>query len=75
MLLTQLINKGVEAISALYPEGEAKEMVYAFLEHHIGTKRYTHIVEPGHEVAQEKALQAQRKARDQHSVQARPERS
>ena len=42
----------------LYPEGEAKEMVYAFLEHHIGTKRYTHIVEPGHEVAQEKALQA-----------------
>ena len=58
MLLKELINKGTETISALYPEGEAKEMVYAFLEHHIGTKRYTHIVEPGHEVAQEKALQA-----------------
>ena len=58
MLLTQLINKGVEAISALYPEGEAKEMVYAFLEHHIGTKRYTHIVEPAYEVEEDKALQA-----------------
>ena len=58
MLLTQLINKGVEAISALYPEGEAKEMVYAFLEHHLGTKRHTHIIEPAYEVSQEKALQA-----------------
>ncbi|MBR5834659.1 MAG: peptide chain release factor N(5)-glutamine methyltransferase [Bacteroidales bacterium] len=58
MLLTQLINKGVEAISALYPEGEAKEMVYAFLEHHVGTKRHTHIIEPAYEVPQEKALQA-----------------
>ena len=58
MLLTQLINKGVEAISALYPEGEAKEMVYAFLEHHVGTKRHTHIIEPAYEVPQEKALQS-----------------
>ena len=58
MLLTQLINKGVEAISALYPKGEAKEMVYAFLEHHLGTKRHTHIIEPAYEVSQEKALQA-----------------
>ena len=58
MLLTQLINIGVEAISALYPEGEAKEMVYAFLEHHVGTKRHTHIIEPAYEVPQEKALQA-----------------
>ena len=58
MLLTQLINKGVKAISSLYPEGEAKEMVYAFLEHHIGTKRHTHIIEPAYEVAEEKALQA-----------------
>lgn len=58
MLLTQLINIGVEAISVLYPEGEAKEMVYAFLEHHVGTKRHTHIIEPAYEVPQEKALQA-----------------
>ena len=58
MLLTQLIKKGVETISALYPEGEAKEMVYAFLEHHIGTKRHTHIIEPSYEVSEDRALQA-----------------
>jgi release factor glutamine methyltransferase len=58
MLLTQLIKKGVETISALYPEGEAKEMVYAFLEHHIGTKRHTHIIEPAYEVSEDRALQA-----------------
>lgn len=33
-------------------------MVYAFLEYHIGTKRYTHIVEPGYEVPEEKTLLA-----------------
>lgn len=58
MLLKELINKGTETISAQYPEGEAKEMVYAFLEHHLGTKRHTHIVEPAYEVTDEKALQA-----------------
>ena len=58
MLLKELINKGTETISALYPEGEAKEMVYAFLEHHLGTKRHTHIVEPAYEVTDEKAFQA-----------------
>ena len=46
MLLKELIIKGTETISSLYPDGEAKEMVYAFLEHHIGTKRHTHIIEP-----------------------------
>lgn len=58
MLLKVLINKGVEAISSLYPEGEAREMVYAFLEHHIGTRRHTHIVEPAYEVAHEEAESA-----------------
>ena len=58
MLLKVLINKGVEAISSLYPEGEAREMVYAFLEHHIGTRRHTHIVEPAYEVAHDEAESA-----------------
>ena len=49
MLLTQLIKEGVETISSLYPEREAREMVYAFLEYHIGTKRHTHVVEPEYE--------------------------
>ena len=58
MLLTQLIKRGVETVSELYPEGEAREMVFAFLECHIGTKRHTHIVEPAYEVSEEKAVQA-----------------
>ena len=33
-------------------------MVYAFLEHHIGTKRHTHIVEPRYEVSEEDASAA-----------------
>ena len=55
MLLKELIIKGTETISSLYPDGEAKEMVYAFLEHHIGTKRHTHIVEPMYEVVDDLA--------------------
>lgn len=58
MQLKELVKKGVETISTLYPEAEAKEMVYAFLEHHIGTKRHTHIVEPGYEVSEEDASAA-----------------
>ena len=58
MQLKELIKKGVETISTLYPKAEAKEMVYAFLEHHIGTKRHTHIVEPGYEVSEEDASAA-----------------
>lgn len=33
-------------------------MVYAFLEHHIGTKRHTHIIEPAYEVSDEAAADA-----------------
>ena len=58
MLLKELIIKGTETISSLYPDGEAKEMVYAFLEHHLGTRRHTHIIEPAYEVEEEKALEA-----------------
>jgi release factor glutamine methyltransferase len=51
-LLTQLIRIGVEEISSVYPEREAREMVYAYLEHRIGTKRHTHIVDPSFVVAE-----------------------
>ena len=56
--MTQVIGTGVEMISGVYPEREAREMVYAFLERHIGTKRHTHIVEPGYEVAEADASAA-----------------
>lgn len=55
MLLKQLITAGVEAISPLYPEREAREMVFMLLEHILGTKRHTHIVEPSYEVGEDQA--------------------
>lgn len=58
MLLKELINKGVETVSASFPEREAREMVFAFLEDHIGTKKHTHIIEPGYEVASEDVREA-----------------
>lgn len=58
MLLKELIDKGTSAISSLYPEREAKEMVYAFLESLLGTMRHTHIIEPGYTVAPEMADKA-----------------
>ena len=58
MFLKDLINKGAETVSTMYPEREAREMVFAFLEHQIGTRRHTHIVEPGYEVSEEDACKA-----------------
>ena len=46
MKLIELIRKGVETISELYPEGEAKEMVFAYMEDVFGFKRYKHVLEP-----------------------------
>ena len=52
MQLTQLIKIGVEKLSDLYPDQEAREIVFACLEHFVGTKRHTHIVEPQYEVSE-----------------------
>ena len=48
MYLKDLIRKGEELLSVMYPEGEAREMVFAYLEDVLGTKRHTHIVDPGY---------------------------
>ena len=55
MKLTELIKQGTSAISRLYPEREAREMVFAFLEHRLGTKRHTHILEPDYEISDDVA--------------------
>ena len=55
MLLKQLINIGIETISQMYPDREAREMVFMLLERKLGTRRHTHIVEPGYEVSDEDA--------------------
>lgn len=54
MLLRSLISKGVETVSAVYPEMEAREMVFILLEHVIGTKKHTHIIEPLFDVPDDK---------------------
>ena len=51
MKLIDLIKIGKETISVLYPEREAGEMVFAYLEEAIATKRHTHIIEPDYEIA------------------------
>ena len=51
MLLKDLIIKGIGTVSTLYPEDEAKEMVFILMECLLGTKRYTHIIEPSFNVA------------------------
>ena len=54
MYLKELIIKGNETVSVAYPEREAKEMVFAYLEAVLGTKRHTHIVEPEYIVPEDK---------------------
>ena len=58
MLLKDLIKEGTDIISSMYPEREAREMVFAYLESVIGTRRYTHIIEPEYQVDDEAASQA-----------------
>lgn len=55
MLLSELIRIGSGLLVDLYPEREAREMVFAYMESSAGTKRYTHIVEPQYQIADELA--------------------
>ena len=43
----------MERLSDLYPDQEAREIVFVCMEHLLGTKRHTHILEPGYEVGEE----------------------
>ena len=55
MNLKETIEEGIQTLSALYPEREAREMVYAVLEKILGTTRHTHILEPYYKVSDEDA--------------------
>ena len=57
MLLKGLIKEGTDIISSMYPEREAREMVFAYLESVVGTRRHTHIIEPEYQVNDEAASQ------------------
>ena len=60
MLLSQFIKEGIAALEGLYPTAEARSIVLMLCEHILGTKNYTHIVEPNYEVpsAKEPSLDA-----------------
>lgn len=58
MLLKELINKGLETISVLYPEREAREMVLLYLEDVHAVKRLAHILEPSLEVSDDVAAES-----------------
>ena len=55
MQLRQLIKSGEEALSRLYSDREAYEIVLLLLETLIGTKRYTHVSEPDYLVDDDSA--------------------
>lgn len=50
MLLADFIKKGIAALEPLYPTAEARNMVLMLCEEVIGTKSYTHIVEPQYQI-------------------------
>ena len=51
MLLTEFIKEGVRRLEPLYPTKEAHSIVLMLCESVLGTKSYTHIVEPQYEIA------------------------
>ena len=50
MLLVDFIKQGVSTLEALYPTAEARSIVLMLCEELIGTKSYTHIVEPQYQI-------------------------
>ena len=51
MLLADFLKEGTSALASLYPEAEARSIVHILCEELIGTRSYTHIVEPRYEIA------------------------
>jgi release factor glutamine methyltransferase len=50
MLLSDFIKQGVTALEPLYPTAEARSIVLMLCEELIGTKSYTHIVDPQYQI-------------------------
>jgi len=53
MLLSSFIRSSVKSLKALYPEPEARSMVYLLCQERLGVMSWTHIVEPGREIPEE----------------------
>lgn len=56
MLLKDFLNEGIVRLESLYPTKEARNIILMLCESRIGTKSYTHIVEPEYVVG-DKALE------------------
>ena len=54
MLLTEFISRGVSALGPLYPGAEARQIVLMLCESLLGTRSYTHIVDPGYVIDRNK---------------------
>lgn len=50
MLLVDFLKKGIAALEPLYPTAEARSIVLMLCEQVIGTKSYTHIVDPQYRI-------------------------
>lgn len=51
MLLAEFLKEGISALEPLYPAAEARNILLMLCEEVLGTKSYTHIVEPRYEIA------------------------
>jgi release factor glutamine methyltransferase len=63
MLLKDFLREGSQALESLYPATEAQNIMLMLCEYRIGTKNYTHIVEPEYEI-KEKFMDALRQDLD-----------
>lgn len=54
MLLNDFIKKGIASLEGLYPSAESRSIVLMLCESILGTKSYTHIIEPQYVVAPQK---------------------
>lgn len=50
MLLKDFIRSSARRLVEIYPEQEARSLVFLLSEHHFGVKSYTHIINPNYEV-------------------------
>lgn len=50
MFLTDFIKESIEKLGSIYPSSESRSIVMMLCESVLGTKNYTHIVEPAYEI-------------------------
>ena len=54
MLLTEFLKEGISCLESLYPAAEARSILSVLCEDRLGTKNYTHIVNPSYAIPDKK---------------------